>query len=293
MSIVPPNNDPLITVIIPCYNHGRYISKAIESVLAQNYSNTEIIVVDDGSQDETSDVVKSYPTVRYHLQNNSGLSASRNKGIDLSNGKILVFLDSDDWLYQNALQVNLGYLQKNKHAAFVSGAYEKVFEPENIIKEESRIVESHHYENLLRHGNFITVPAAVMYNRWVFDEFRFDETLKVCEDFDLYLKVSRKYPIVHHTEKIAAYRRHESNMSSNDRLIMEVALSVLNKQKDILQNEEEKAAFKKGQDKWKSYYCNEIYKKLKAKSIRPSVQHVTTLLKYRPKYFIKYLLTGM
>src|SRR5690349_12444252 len=91
------SND-LVSVIIPCYNHGKYLSRAIESVLSQTYRNVEIVVVDDGSADNTKEVTDTFPHVLYVHQNNQGLSAARNTGINNSKGKYLLFLDADDWL---------------------------------------------------------------------------------------------------------------------------------------------------------------------------------------------------
>ena len=103
---------PLISVIIPCYNHGKYLSKAIGSVLAQSHRPIEIIVVDDGSTDNTQAAAAHYPEVKYIYQHNQGPSAARNTGIDQSSGDFLVFLDADDWLLEDALHINLQYLLK-------------------------------------------------------------------------------------------------------------------------------------------------------------------------------------
>lgn len=89
----------LVSVVITCYNHGQYLARAIESVLSQNHKETEIIVVDDGSTDDTKSVAQNYPNVKYVYQSNQGLSVARNTGIDYSSGAYLVFLDADDWLF--------------------------------------------------------------------------------------------------------------------------------------------------------------------------------------------------
>src|SRR5688572_7471549 len=99
------STSPLVSVIIPCYNHALYLREAIGSVEQQTYTHTEIIVVDDGSTDETKLVVSSFPSVKYIHQHNSGLSAARNKGIEEASGQYLVFLDADDWLYPDAIRI--------------------------------------------------------------------------------------------------------------------------------------------------------------------------------------------
>src|SRR5690348_13326256 len=119
---------PIVSVIITCYNHGKFLGDAIRSVLKQTYRNLEILVVDDGSTDNTAEVVLSFADVNYVYQANAGLSAARNKGIDKSRGSFLVFLDADDWLYPDAIRTNLLYLQQNSRCAFVSGWHDKVNE---------------------------------------------------------------------------------------------------------------------------------------------------------------------
>lgn len=280
---------PLVSVIIPCYNHGVYLPEAVESV-RQQYPAIEIIVVDDGSADNTKAVASQMPGVIYLYQTNQGLSAARNTGIRHSKGKYLVFLDADDWLLPGAIATNVRYLEKCKEAAFVSGAHDKVFVDTNTIKEESCEVTQNHYEQLMQ-GNYIGMHATVMYQRWVFEEFLYDTSLKSCEDYDLYLKIARKYPVLHHTEKIAAYRLHSTNMSGNIPFMLNTVLSVLGRQKLLLKTEQEKQAFKNGHSVWKEYYSKELYLKLRRGKAPANKEAYTTLLKHQPLLFFKYLLT--
>src|SRR5215218_5526383 len=94
----------LVSVIITTYNHSHYLPQAISSVLRQDFQNKEIIVVDDGSKDNTKEIVAQYPQVRYIYQTNKGLSAARNTGIDNSTGEYLIFLDADDWFFEGCLK---------------------------------------------------------------------------------------------------------------------------------------------------------------------------------------------
>src|SRR5215217_62523 len=95
--------EPLVSVVIPCYNQAHFLKEAIESVLKQSYAHYEIVVVDDGSTDETSEVASSYEGVRLIRQENRGLAEARNTGIKHSEGDFLVFLDADDRLLPEAL----------------------------------------------------------------------------------------------------------------------------------------------------------------------------------------------
>lgn len=257
----PTKESSLVSVIITCYNHGQYLKTAIESVLEQDYENLEVIVVDDGSTDDTMQVAKKYPNVKYVHQTNQGLSSARNTGIERSNGAYLIFLDADDWLLDDAVSVNLEHLKQNQEAAFVSGGHLKINSCKEVIEKSERIIEDNHYCRFLE-GNYIGMHAAVMYRRWILEEFRFDTSLNVCEDYDLYFKISRKYPIIHHTELIAAYHIHDQNMSGNSPLMLKYVLRVLNRQRKFLANTEEEEYFGRGFNYWKDYYCKKSYEKL-------------------------------
>src|ERR687885_795015 len=113
----------VVSVVIPCYNQAHFLGEAIESVLAQSYPHFEIVVVDDGSTDNTSEVAARYPGVRCIRQNNQGVAAARNTGIRESNGSYLVFLDADDRLLPEALEVGLEQLKVHPECAFVSGQH--------------------------------------------------------------------------------------------------------------------------------------------------------------------------
>ncbi len=112
--------DPLVSVIIPCYNGEAFLKEAIESALAQSYRQVEIIVVDDGSTDRSSEIAQKFP-VRYIRQQNRGLTASRNLGIRESRGSYIVFLDADDRLRPEAIETGLRVLAQHPECAMAVG----------------------------------------------------------------------------------------------------------------------------------------------------------------------------
>ncbi|RNI24544.1 glycosyltransferase [Rufibacter latericius] len=280
---------PLVSVVIPCYNHGKYLREAVQSIWQQDYPTIEIIVVDDGSVDTTRRETQALEGVKYIYQENQGLSAARNTGIRHSTGELLVFLDADDWLLPDALATNVAFLQLNPKLAFVSGAHDKVFEQEGTIREEIWEVPKDHYQQLLQ-GNYIGMHATVMYRRWIFDEVLFDPSLKSCEDYDIYLKIARKHPVAHHTKKIAAYRLHTENMSGNIPRMLSSVLMVLRRQKNVLKTVAEQAAYSRGQQVWKEYYCRQLYARSISEPTSPPKESLLTLWQHRPGLFIKYYL---
>jgi glycosyltransferase involved in cell wall biosynthesis/SAM-dependent methyltransferase len=280
----------MVSVIIPCYNQGRFLSKAIDSVLKQTYKHYEIIVVDDGSEDDTKCIAARYPEVEYVFQKNQGLAAARNTGISHSSGNLLVFLDSDDWLIPEALEINVAYILSHPEMAFVSGSYKLYYEYENKVREVVREVKDDSYIHMLE-GNYVGMIAAVMFRKWVFNSFQYDTSLKVCEDYDLFLKISRKYPAIQHDKIIAVYRIHDKNLSGNHIKMLDTVLAVLEKQKKIVSGKKEISALKTGHSSWKFYYCLLMYEDLlhqlfNGKKI--NVSYVHTLLRKNKKLYLKF-----
>jgi glycosyltransferase involved in cell wall biosynthesis len=285
-------SNALVSVIIPCYNHARFLDEAIASVQQQTYRNIEIIVVDDGSTDDTKAVASRHPDVICIHQKNAGLSAARNRGIDQAKGEYLVFLDADDYLYSDAIEYNLKELKGHPEWAFVSGWHDKVDEWRYPVdQDELEVVSENHYEKLL-FGNYIGMHATVMYQRWVFDEFRYDTSLKACEDYDLYLSVTRKYPVGSHNHKIAAYRIHGTNMSAKIPFMLRHVLLVLDRQTSRLANANERQARISGIQIWKDYYISKIYENLVRglgmENTQGNSEEIKLLREYNWKWFLQY-----
>ena len=286
---MPAVNKPLVSVIITTYNHGCYLSKSIKSVLNQTYDNIEIIVIDDGSTDDTSEIIKDFPKVVYHYQENGGLSNARNSGIDICRGEFVVFLDADDWLFPQGISANLQYMKQYPDLAFVSGSYFKVFVEKNSLTLNVVTVNRDHFKHFLQ-GNYVGVPAAVMYRRSILDKFRFDESIKSCQDYDIYLNISRHHSVLHHGGIIAGYRLHSNNMSSNSPLMLKEALEAIERQKRGLNKDELKACIK-GKEGLINLYTKLIYwDKLKRFKVKASKEEQWTLLKYNPNLYLRYLL---
>lgn len=277
---------PMLSVVIPCFNHGKYLQEAIDSVLAQGYANIEIVVVDDGSSDDTGAVAQRNPGVRYLRQSNRGPSAARNTGVRHSTGDVIVFLDADDWLLPHAVDTALANLRAKPECAFVSGGYRLVFAKSNTTEDVVHPVTKDHYLNFLG-MNFIGMHATVMYRRWVFSEFEFSSEQRASEDYDMYLRIARKYPVHHHHQIVAAYRIHDGNTSADIPKMLRGVLKVHGKQKRALRDSAERAAYRSGRRRWIDYYCGEILKK-RASGAPLSFPELLALMKYSPRRVLGY-----
>ncbi len=246
------DNLPLISVIITTYNYARFLPKAVESVVKQTYRNVEIIIIDDGSTDNTKSVIKESWQARYFYGENKGIAAARNVGIEQAKGDYLLFLDADDWLETDALEQNFFVIKTNPDVAFVSGNYYFLRAENNTPHPVSVSVADHHYKRLLQ-SNYIGMLAAVMFQKWVFTNIKFDETLKACEDYDLYLTIARNHPVIHHQKFIATYYFHSSSLSHNYKAMMDTITAVMKKQAPYIHSAEEEQAYNEGLQQWKEY----------------------------------------
>ena len=186
-----------VSVIIPTYNRKHTLGRAIESIISQTIKPLEIIIVDDGSNDGTREWIKQeYPFIKYLNQNNSGVSASRNRGIFSANGNWIAFLDSDDEWTPEKLERQLSILSSDKEAVFCHTN-------EIWIRNGTRVNQMRKHE---KYGGYIfekcldmcrISPSSSIIKKEVFDHIGyFDESLIVCEDYDLWLRIAAHYKIL-------------------------------------------------------------------------------------------------
>ena len=246
----------LVSIIIACYNQAHFLGEAIESALGQTYSRREIIVVDDGSTDNTAEVARGYPDVRYVFQENAGPSAARNRGVSNSHGEYLVFLDADDRLLPDALKIGVASLRQHSGCAFVSGFCRLIVADGSLLSQpEQPSIERDHYLELLRR-NYIWCPASVTYRRSAFEAVHgFTESLGRGEDYDLFLRISRDHPVFCHEQFVADYRLHSATRSADYSLMLEDMLTALEAQSDFIKGSERHVeAFRSGKAYWRERY---------------------------------------
>ncbi len=259
-----------VSIIITCYNQANFLDGAIRSALHQTCKAAEIIVVDDGSEDHTAEVALSFPEVKYRHKRNGGLADARNAGIMESQTPFLVFLDADDRLLPVALEAGLRALQQHPECALVFGDYSNInidglpiegrtLPGYDLVLSQGQLhknyEDNNHYWALLQR-NYIGMHASVMYRRQALTTYGgFNTRLGACEDYDLYLRMARCSPIYFHGEMVAEYRRHSGTMSSNAKLMLDMALTVLSAQKKFVKRDDNLLqAYRKGMKFWKAYY---------------------------------------
>ena len=187
---------PKVSVIITTYNRAQFLTEAIESVLNQSYQDFELIIIDDGSDDNTKEVLKPYQDrLSYFYQKNSGISKSRNEGLSNAQGEYIAFLDSDDLWKRRKLEKQVGFLEKDEK-------HQMCYTDEIWIRSGVRVnpkkVHSKFSGWIFQHCIplcIISLSSAVM-ERKLFDQIGlFDEGLPACEDYDLWLRASLITPI--------------------------------------------------------------------------------------------------
>jgi glycosyltransferase involved in cell wall biosynthesis len=209
---------PVVSVVIPAYNAGLYLKQTLESVLAQSYRDYEIIVVDDGSTDDTSQVALQFgDSIRYIHQSNQGLSAARNTAIKNARGEIIALLDSDDLWEPGYLEKMVPELNLHPEAAGVYCGFQYVNSRSEVVGQPSiKVVppELFHSEMVIR-GNWLA-PCAVLFRKCLVKEVGlFDEALHAVEDWDMWIRLSENYIFVGVPDALVKYRRHENNMTKD------------------------------------------------------------------------------
>lgn len=204
-----------ISVVIPTFNRAHTLKRCVDSVLSQSYSPFEILVVDDGSTDDTSEILKTYgDKIIVFKTENSGVSAARNYAIARSKGGWVALLDSDDEWLPNRLQEQVDYLKIFPNIKLVHGEEiwvrnGKRVNPKKIHKKSGGYI----YQNCL--PLCCISPSASLIKKEILEEFGgFDEAFPVCEDYDLWLKITSKYEVGYiETAIITKYGGHEDQLS--------------------------------------------------------------------------------
>jgi glycosyltransferase involved in cell wall biosynthesis len=204
-----------ISIIIPTFNRKALLVRALQSVYAQTFSDFEVIVIDDGSTDQTDQMMRdSFPQTLYHFQSNKGVSSARNKGIELAKGDWVALLDSDDEWLPNKLENQISRLKSNPE-------YKVCHTNEQWIRNGIKVNQMKKHKKT---GGWIfpqclplcaMSPSSILIHRSIFTDIGvFNNSLPCCEDYDLWLRITVKYPVLYIEEpQINKYGGHEDQLS--------------------------------------------------------------------------------
>ncbi len=221
------DTSPKVSVVIPTYNSADFLMEAVDSVLNQTWRDLEIIVVDDGSTDGTQDIVGRYgDRVRHVYKKNEGPSSARNMGIRMARGTYVAFLDSDDVWEPEKLRIQMDFMEGHPEIVLVCMDSRII----GFREQRERKLKRDFIGNLfplLYSKSFITTSSVLMIKDCFREIGYFNEELRTAEDYDVWLRVARQYPIAYLDQPLVGCRKHHDNVSRDKITLRQNALSVL------------------------------------------------------------------
>lgn len=227
------NKEPLVSVLMPAYNHERYIEQAVMSVINQTYQNIELIIIDDGSTDQTPRILQNLQKLygfTLLLNNNQGLIKSLNQLKKLAKGEYISLFSSDDYYHVTKIEKLVNFLNDNKQYAMV---YSKIILVNHANYPIKYIEEAYTFGNIFRNllvGEFSINGIGCLLRKNLFDEFEYQEGYM--DDFPMWLKIAKKYEIGFVDEFLSYYRIHNNHLSGNLIKMQEAEYQTINAYKD-------------------------------------------------------------
>ncbi len=276
-----------VSVIIPTYNSAEYITEALDSVFAQTYKNYEVIVIDDGSTDNTKDVLKPYMSrIKYIYKENGGVSSARNVGIKNAEGEYIAFLDSDDIWLPEKLERQIERFNSEPDLGLVYSNCIRF--SENGIEQSSRKVKKYLEGDIFAKilEGYVLPTSTVIAKKLCFDEVGyFDERFSVSEDYDMWLRISRFFKIGYVKGPLVKYRIRTSSIIRSTKIdsLFNAKKAVIEKNIEYLDKTFNKEKFLKNRlfrlhFKWGiEFFTKSYYKEAK--------EHFVKAIKYKPLSF--------
>ena len=228
--------NPVVSIVISCFNHGQYLADAVQSVLRQTYSDVQVIVVDDGSTDETAEVSRAFGSaITYVRQKNRGLSAARNAGIKIAKGSFIGLLDADDCFYPIKVEKQLKLLLENPQLGLVYCGWALVRDGDFVVLKTEIPNDKHNFvDELLTHSVFHVLCPLLRREVVELTGF-FDENLTSCEDRDYWLRAARDgVGVGCVAEPLAWVRVRDDSMNTDVGRMHENSLAVFEKHCEVL-----------------------------------------------------------
>lgn len=213
-------SNPLISVVIPTYNHADYLTKTLNSVLAQTYQPLEIIVANDGSTDQTEHIGRLYrqlsPSIQWITHANRGPAFTRNRAIQMASGKYIALLDSDDLMHPERLAIQYHLLFENPSIDIVHTALQLIdFHDQPIGEVRGRNYPPENFLAFMLFRNLIPNPSTILAKSECLKKFPYNENFKHAEDYELMTRLAEHYQFFYIDSLLTSYRRHASNLSND------------------------------------------------------------------------------
>jgi glycosyltransferase involved in cell wall biosynthesis len=247
-----------VSVVVTCFNQAQFIGEAIAS--AQRQGPREVVVIDDGSTDNTATVVAGFPQVRYLRQGNQGVVAARNRGLRESTGRYIVFLDGDDVLLDGALDAGARLLDGAPGLGFVYGRCQMIDVNGAPVPHVSPAIDSPDLYDALLRRNDVWMPGQVMHRRAAVDQVGgFDASVDHSSDLDLYLRLARDFGGASHSRIVAHWRQHGTNTSRRHVLMLRSTLRAVQRQRAyVAQHPIYRQAYESGLDSYRAFYGRRV-----------------------------------
>jgi len=220
---------PTVSVIIHTYNNEKFIAETVESVLSQTYKDYEIIVVDDGSVDGTREALMPYmQKIRYHYKENGGIASAKNAGINLSQSELVAFLDHDDLWVPDKLQLQMECFKENPLLGLVYAKYTSFRDGKELRTKPEKGYSGWIFKELLA-KSFIQTSTVVVKKKCLNAVGPYDESFSLGDEYDMFLRISKKFQCGFVNKGLTRYRVHDTNASNNDFLFDNENLGVYKK----------------------------------------------------------------
>jgi len=223
---------PTVSIVTATWNCGHYLPLAIESVLAQTFADWELLIIDDGSTDNTEDIVQPYlndSRITYHRLEHAGQPATKNAGIERASGELIAFLDADDVWFPHKLKRQVELMRSNPALGVVYSRRQLIDPEGNELETPCPSLHRGQVVSPMFIDNFVCFSSS-MVRRSVFEAVgTFDESIPMAIDYDLWLRVATRYPFDFVDEPLVYYRTGHSNLSRRAGERLEIALGIMNR----------------------------------------------------------------
>ena len=231
---------PLVTVMIPCYNHEKYIKESIQSVIDQTYSRLELIVIDDGSKDNSIQRIEEmrlaceqrFEHFQFVFRENRGLSRTLNQGLSLARGEYFSIVASDDIMLPEKTAIQVDVFKKDSLITAVFGAHQYIDDESHVVSVKKAVYREFNFQEIFYHQHDIPASSQMIKIDLLREIGGYNENTKV-EDWDLWLRLTGAgAKLVYIPDVIVGYRMHDSNLSKNKSLMFDEVFNIVQSYKD-------------------------------------------------------------